>query len=141
MTAALGVTFVVENEQVLAMLARVETGLSRIVGLVAEALALDAASEAGQVSTRLGQPWPVSGTSPVERHVEAPEWWAHFLAGGTRSHGPTSAPQLAFEVDGNMVFASYVSGISADHFDERAVEQTKGRVDDIIRLVLLESGA
>jgi hypothetical protein len=133
---ALRLSFTVEDEAVLASFRRVESGLHDVIVKLAEDLAHEAAMEAGHRSSRLGMPWEIQGTGSLERHVVAPEWWAHFLAGGTVAHGPTSADKLVFEVDGEVVFASFVSGIPGDHFDERAVGKTRGHVDDIMRRVI-----
>jgi hypothetical protein len=107
--------------------------LDQIVELAAKDLADAAAQEGGEHSKRLGADWPVSGTGPGERHVVAPEWWAHFVAGGTQAHGPARAQKLVFTVDGQQVRASRVSGTPATKFDERAVERSRSNLDDVVR--------
>ena len=135
------VVITVNSEAVVTVLTRVAGSLDRLVELVAQELAEAGAREAGPRSARLGEPWTVEGAGPAERHVEAPEWWAHFLAGGTSPHGPADAAErLVFEVNGETVWAQYVEGIAADHFDERAIASTRNKVDTILRQVIAEAG-
>lgn len=133
---AQAITITVDDDRVLAALRNVENGIEDLIDRVADELAGNVATEAGQRSTRLGAPWEVEGAGPDERHVVAPEFFAHFLAGGTQAHGPARASRLVFAVDGKMVFARHVSGITADHFDERAIKKTESRVDDLMRDVI-----
>lgn len=137
---AVSVTITADADEVLAYIRRAQGSLDRLVQEVAEEVAQEAAAEGGKVSSRLGAEWPVEGTGRERRTVEAPEWWAHFLAGGTRDHGPRNAPRLVFEVDGNIVSALHVRGIAADPFDKRAIEAVDHRVDDIMRRVMLMGG-
>lgn len=130
------VTIRVDDDEVLRLLRRVEGGLDRLVEEVAEELADEAAREGRSVSSRLGAKWPVSGTGDETRHVEAPEWWAHFIAGGTKDHGARSAPRLAFTIDSRFVTPTHVRGIAPNPFDERAIRTTEHRVDDIVRRLI-----
>jgi hypothetical protein len=130
MVASLVIT--VDADEVIRLMRRAEDALDLLVAAVADELAEESAREGGQISSRLGQRWPVEGTGDEQRTVEAPEWWAHFVAGGTKPHGPVHAPRLVFAVDGRVVSAHTVSGTAADPFDERAIRATESRVDDII---------
>lgn len=129
------ITIRVDDDKVVAALRNVANGIDDVIERVAEELAETVADEARPASSRLGAPWQV-GAEGDTRHVIAPEWWAHFIAGGTADHGPSTAPRLAFSVDGTMVYARHVRGISADPFDKRAVARTESRVDDIMRDVI-----
>lgn len=130
------VTIRVDDDEVQALVHRVEGGLERLVEEVSQELADEAAREGGRASRRLGQRWPVSGSGGTIRHVEAPEWWAHFVAGGTRDHGPRHAERLTFDIDGRFISARSVRGVKADPFDERAISTTEHRVDDIVRRLI-----
>ena len=132
------VSITVDSEGMVRALDRVENGLDQLVGLVAQDLANVAAQEAGQASTRLGNPWTITGGGPVTRNVVAPEWWAHFLAGGTRDHGPRTASMLVFGggAGGEAIFAQFVQGIPADPFDKRAVTRATANVDDILNRLI-----
>lgn len=128
-------TVTVDADRVILALKRVEGGIAEVVEQVAQELADQLSTEGGKVSSRLGAEWPVTGSGD-ERHVEAPEWWAHFLAGGTADHGPTSAPRMAFVVDGQSVFATHVVGIPATHFDDQAAHNTESRIDQIMHDII-----
>lgn len=106
----------------------IQRALVRLVDYVADELAEEAAGEARPRSRRLGEPWEVEG-SGAERRVVAPEFFAHFLALGTRDHGPKRDASLVFQVDGMSVFAKRVRGIRADPFHERARKAVGDRVD------------
>jgi hypothetical protein len=134
------VTITVDDDEVQALVRRVEGGMDRLVVEVADDLAGELAQEAQSASSRLGRKWEVTGSGDEVRHIEAPEWWAHFLAGGTREHGPVTAQRLTFEVNGNFVSASHVRGIPANPFDERAIRTTQRRVDDIVRRLISTGG-
>lgn len=137
---SVGLSFnVVGEENVVAGLRRTDENLDRLIDLAAEALSENIAAEASSVSSRLGEHWPVTSTSVTERHVESPEFFAHFLARGTASHGPRTAPSLAFAIDGTMIFAQFVSGIPGDPFDERAITRTESQLDTIVNTIIRES--
>ena len=129
----------VDDRQVQALLDRAEDGLDRLVEEVAQELSERVQAEGAKRSQRLGAEWAVNGTGDAEREVEAPEWWAHFVTGGTRPHGASTGSRMVFAVDGKVVSASFVQGVSADPFDEAAIRDTESRVDDIIRR-LIEGG-
>lgn len=131
-------SFVVEDDQVLAQLRRVAEGVPDLVKFLADDLADYAAAEARGASSRLGAPWQVTVVGEVG-HVVAPEWWAHFVAGGTRAHGPRKAEKLVFEVDGETVFADWVEGMPSDPFDKRAIAKTETHVDDIMKRIIAEA--
>lgn len=105
--------------------------IARAIDAAAEDLAAVVGEEAESSSHRLGEPWPIEQVGE-DRRVYAPEFFAHFLARGTRDHGPRSGEFLVFEQDGQMVFARRVRGIPANPFGERAVERTEERLDAII---------
>lgn len=132
MSEALALSIVVEDDAMLRAFHSIEDGLKRLVTMVAEDYAHEVELEAGRQSSRLGRPWAITGTGPTERHVSAPEFWAGFLAHGTKAHGPTKATKLVFTVNGDMVFADFVSGIPASHFDEAAAEKTRSHLDSIM---------
>lgn len=129
---ARAIQFVVDDDAFI----RVMTGTGRVlvsvIDVAAIELAADVEEDAGQVSSRLGEGWEISGAGPTERTVTAPEFWAYFLAHGTGAHGPTSAEKLVFNVGGETVFADFVSGIPANPFDERAVETASSKLSALI---------
>jgi hypothetical protein len=129
----------VDDENVLRVLRQTEGALQRVIEPIAEAAARFAAEAGGAVQPKLGQPWRVEGAGAFERKVEAPEWWAHFFAGGTKDHGPRNAPLLVFSIQGNTIHAGHVRGIAASHFDKKAVDRTKPLVAQIIARVLEEA--
>jgi hypothetical protein len=55
-----------------------------------------------------------------------------FVIGGTRAHGPRKARALAFQVGGNWVRASRVSGVPADPIVERVGRGSEREVARII---------
>lgn len=134
------ISFTVIDEQVIATLLATEVGLAGLVAKAAEELSETVAEEASGVSSRLGAPWEVSGTSPFGATVTAPEFFAHFLARGTAPHGPDGAEFLTFEVGGDQIFASFVTGIAGDPFDERAVERTQLKLEEIIVEIVKAAG-
>lgn len=107
--------------------------LGKLIDDIAKDAAESLAEEGGQHSSRLGAPWEITGSGPDERHVQAPEFFAHFIAGGTSGHGPRAAQKLVFSANGNTVFADYVSGVPATHFDEAALAKTDSHLDEIMR--------
>lgn len=135
----LSLTFVVEDEKVRHMLTNASHALDKLVERVAVGFEKEIRGTAGAVSDRLGAPWEITGMGPHERSVVAPEWWAHFLAHGTREHGPRTADRLVFQIDGSVISVASVRGTKATHFDLKAVDKMKGRVDDILRQVIKEA--
>lgn len=134
---AAGLTITVDSEEVTVKLKRAMNALDNLVLNAARQLAVDAAREGGNVNPVLGDRWNVD-RGMFEAKVSAPEeaWWAHFIAGGTKQHGPRTAPRMVFELDGTIISATQVAGIPANPFDKRAVSRTRSRLDDIIRRML-----
>lgn len=132
-------TFEVDDEGLVRALAHVNDKVDSFVQWAALDLEREVRDEAGQYSSRLAAPWSIEGEGPWERHVVAPEWWAHILAHGARPHGPRSADRMVFVIDGDVVVAETVSGTPATHFDEAAQERTRSRVDDILRRLIEEA--
>lgn len=99
--------------------------------------------EGGAVTPRLASGWRIYGYGDTyTRHVRASKsnWWAHFLAGGTRPHGPRSAPYLIFTIDGNTIHASSVRGVAATHFDQKAVDRARSRMGELLHEAIREAG-
>jgi hypothetical protein len=130
------VVVTVDDDKLQAFIRRAESNLDRLVQEVAEETAQELASEAGKRSPRLGVPWEIDGSGDERRTITAPEWWAHFLSGGTVAHGPTSKSRMVFTIDGDTVWARSVSGIAADPFDERAARSAGSRVDEIVERLI-----
>jgi hypothetical protein len=125
------VTFVVEDEQVVRMLRDAADGLRELSARLAEMVAEVATEE----SRSRGITWRPR-TDPDLAAV-AEQWWAHFLARGTRPHGPRRAERLRLVLDGGEVaWAREVSGVRADPFHERAVERARSRLEELAREVL-----
>lgn len=126
----------VDADDVVRLMARGASSLDRLVEEVAEELSEELRSEGRQRSARLGEEWPVEGAGDQQRRVEAPEWWTHFVTGGTQAHGPRSATRMVFAIDGNVVSATHVRGVAADPFDRHAIDTVQHRVDDIMRRLI-----
>lgn len=139
MTTSAALTITVDDDNVLRVLRHAESALGRVVGLAAKELASQAAQAGRAVTPKLGARWAIEGRGTRERQVRAPEWWAHFLAGGTKPHGPRRAPALVFAADGAFVRTDHVRGVTATHFDKKAVDRTKPRVAEIIARAIQEA--
>jgi hypothetical protein len=127
----------VDDEQVLAAMRRAEGLAERIIVLAAKDLGHEAQVEGGRVARHLAEPWEEQ-LHGLQASVAAPEFWAHFLAHGTSAHGPVSAERLVFTVEGETVFATSVSGIAANPFDERAMADTERNLSRILQQALAE---
>lgn len=115
--------------------------VDRTTDLVARSLRDNISTESSPVSSRISRSWRVRPGRGTERRVVAGEdaWFAHFLAGGTRPHGPRSANRLVFEIGNKTIWAKRVRGIPATHFDERAIDMTETRVDQIMSRAIREA--
>lgn len=113
-----------------------ENDLDRLINDIAHDLARELGVAGGQHASELGNDWGVDGVGSYERHISSPVWWAHFISGGTQSHGPRTASKLVFTIDGETIFADEVRGIPATHFDEQAIAKTRSHVDDIVRRLI-----
>lgn len=111
--------------------------IGRLIDDVAEAVSETVGAEAGSASRRLNVPWPIEPAGE-DRRVYAPEFFAHFLARGTRDHGPRRADRLVFQVDGAWVSARHVAGVRANPFGERAVTSTEQRLDELVTAAIEE---
>jgi hypothetical protein len=94
------------------------------------------AEEANEASRGRGITWRPR-TDPLGAVAE--QWWAHFLARGTRPHGPRRASRLRFVVRGEVVWALHVAGLPPDPFDERAAAAVRSRLDEVLRQALEEA--
>ncbi|GBC86991.1 hypothetical protein HRbin12_00991 [bacterium HR12] len=126
-----GIQLIVEDEGVVRALREAEEGLrdlpERLTEMVAEA--------ATEESRSRGVTWRPR-TEP-DLAAETEQWWAHFLARGTRPHGPRRAERLRLLLAGGEVgWAREVSGVRADPFHERAVARARSRLDELAREVL-----
>jgi hypothetical protein len=138
MTAA-AITFEVDDDLFVRVMHEASERVEDLVTAVAVDLARSLESEGGQILPKLGEGWDIKPSlSPWSRTVVAPDdaWWAHFIAHGTRDHGPRQADRLIFTVDGETVSAEQVRGITANPFDERAIARTRSHVDEILRRLL-----
>lgn len=111
--------------------------IGRLIDVAAEDLSRTVGSEASSSSRRLADAWPVE-TQGEDRRVFAPEFFAHFLARGTREHGPTRADRMVFAVDGQTVWATRVAGVRPNPFGERAIVSTESRLDEIVTRAFAE---
>lgn len=128
--------FEVDDDRVVAWLKETASNIDLVIEFVARDFAEAVAAEAGGVLSSLGADWSVEGSGPRERRVRAPEFYAHFFAGGTAAHGPRKAPYLVFNVAGSTVSASYVRGIDASHFDDAAALRTASHLDEILERII-----
>lgn len=126
----------VDADDVVRLMRRGANAIDRLVEEVAEELSEELRQEGAKHSKRLGAEWPVQGAGDRERRIEPPEWWAHFVIGGTAPHGPRAASRMVFAVDGNVVSALHVAGVRGDAFDRRAIDSTQHRVDDLMRRLI-----
>lgn len=113
-------------------IAESKDALARAIEAATEELSTTVATEASSASSRLGVAWPIEPGAGLDRKVVAPEFFAHFLARGTRDHGPKRASRLVFEMAGGFVFATHVAGVRPNPFGERAVERVESRLDQLI---------
>ncbi len=120
----------VRSDEVVRMLRRAEEGLEDLRTRIAQVLAEEATAE----SASRGITWRPR-TSP-DLAAEAEQWWAHFLARGTRAHGPARRERMRFFVDGRRVWARRVAGIPADPFHERGARRAASRLGELAREVL-----
>lgn len=136
---AADVYFEVDDRALVSAMRHDVNKLERLVELVAMDLSGNLEEEGGAVQSALGGHWNVDrGPGQFAARVQAPEdaWWAHFIAHGTRDHGPRSADRLVFAVDGQVVSADRVRGVTANPFDERAKMHTRSKIPTIIRRML-----
>ena len=136
---AADVYFEVDEDAMVRALHGAVDRVEQLVGRVAMELADNLKTEGGTIYPQLGETWNVDrGPTQFQARVAAPEeaWWAHFVAGGTKEHGPRRAERMLFEVDGETVAATRVSGVPANPFHERAMARTRSRVDDILRRMI-----
>lgn len=85
-------------------------------------------SEAGKVSKRLRR-----SVSVKRARKERPAtivyfrakvaWFRHFIIGGTRDHGPRTAPLLVFESKGELVRAKRVKGVKPNPIISRVADR------------------
>jgi hypothetical protein len=114
--------------------------LSQVISMAAEELEGHLRTEGGKASSRLRAKWPITITTGGKvAHVTAPEWWAHFVAGGTKAHGPRGMDFLHFFSGGKEVFAQFVRGTRATHFDAAAIALTESTVPDLISLAIAKA--
>ena len=117
------------------LLAAGRDAVARLVDALAADLAAAAAVESRPASRRVSEAWHVADTrTPGERRVAvtAAAFFAHFLARGTRGHGPRNAPRLVFRVAGNWVSPAAVAGVAADPFHERAIVSVRERASSTL---------
>lgn len=124
------VELVVDDADVLRMLRRAREELDSFDERLAEMVAEQATEE----SRSRGITWRPRTDPDVA--AEAEQWWAHFLARGTQAHGPRRRSRMRFFQDGEAVWATWVSGVRADPFHERAVVRARSKLDELLREVL-----
>lgn len=122
----------VDTSQIDALADRERQSLAKTVELIADVLMGELAKESGGASTRVADGWQKERQGADGMLVNNAEFFAGWLARGTRGHGPTSAPRMTFAIDGGVVSTTYVAGIRADPFDERAVRTTESDASDLI---------
>lgn len=122
----MAVTFEVDDREVVRMLRGAEEALEGLLERVAEMVEEEAEAE----SRSRGVTWRVRRSPDLA--VEVEQWWAHFLARGTRAHGPVASQRLLLRVDGRWVSPVRVAGIATDPFHERAVQRARSRVDEVL---------
>ncbi|HXF71253.1 MAG TPA: hypothetical protein VNO79_01415 [Actinomycetota bacterium] len=126
-----GFELVVDDREVVRLLRRAEEGVRELPEKIARAVAEEATEE----SRSRGITWRPR-TEP-DLAAEAEQWWAHFLARGTRPHGPRRAPRLRLLLGGGEVgWAMEVAGVRADPFHERAISRARTRLEELAREVL-----
>lgn len=120
----------VDTGDVVRMLRRAEEGVGELPTRIAEVVAEEATAE----SRSRGITWRPRASPDLA--AEAEQWWAHFLARGTRAHGPARRERMRFFVGGETVWARWVSGLPADSFHERGAARAQRRLDELAREVL-----
>jgi hypothetical protein len=134
----MSLTITIDDDELVRAIREVEGGIADLVHKVAEQLVQDVQAEGAGVHSKLAHGWTVDDSGNFDAAVRAPAdaWWAHFVAGGTRSHGRPGGGRMVFTVDGQTVSASFVSGVTANPFDERAVKRTESKIDEILRRLI-----
>ena len=94
-------------------------------------------AEAGKVSKRLRR-----SVSVKRARKERPAtivyfrakiaWFRHFIIGGTRDHGPRTAPFLVFESRGEVVRAKRVKGVRPNPIMSRVADRYERQAYDAI---------
>lgn len=132
MTAA-GFTLEIDRDDLDRYLENGRTAIAGLVDELASELESRVGEESASASARVAASWDVApGRSADERRVVSDVFFAAFLARGTRGHGPASAQAMTFTVNGDFVRASFVAGIPANPFHERAIAGTEAAADGII---------
>lgn len=135
---AADVFFDVDEGDFLRDLDRVEGRVDLLLGAVARDLADNLEEEGGAIYPALGEPWDIEkGLTQVRVHAPEDAWWAHFVAGGTKDHGPRAADRMVFTVDGETVAAEHVAGVPATGFDKRAISRTRSKMAVLLRRVVV----
>lgn len=132
----------VDEGDVIRLLHGGRDAIARLVDELAAETAVAAAAESAGASRRVAGSWHVApGDAPDERRVAVGNeaWFAHFLARGTRPHGPRRAERLHFQIDGTWISAQRVAGVRGDPFHERAMRIVLGRRDSIMARLIAEA--
>lgn len=118
-----------------------KAAIATVIDELASELESRIGEESASASVRVAQSWEVQpGGSPDERRVVSDVFFAALLARGTRGHGPATAPAMVFTVNGDTVRASFVQGIPANPFHERAIASTEAAADGIIEQLVAGLG-
>jgi hypothetical protein len=130
----MSLSITIDDDELVRAVREAEDGIGDLVHEVAEQLVQDVQAEGAGVHAKLAHGWTIDDRGEFDAAVVAPPeaWWAHFVAGGTRSHGRSGGGRMVFNVDGQTVSAVFVSGVTANPFDERAVKRTESKIDEIL---------
>jgi hypothetical protein len=134
---AKGFTLEIDRDDMDRYLADGKTAIAQLVDELASELESRIGEESASASARVAASWEVEpGPSADERRVVSDVFFAAFLARGTKGHDAATASVMQFTVDGNFVRASFVAGIPANPFHERAIAATEAAADGIIEQLI-----
>ena len=134
------VPVLIDDRQVREMLRRAPGVIPALINEAAKELQAHLERESAEASTRVSESWKINQAGQFTSTVSSDVFFAGWLARGTRPHGPASAPRMVFSIDGHGVSASFVQGIPADPFEERAIAKAQDRVPTMLEYLVAEAG-
>ncbi|MBR3139352.1 MAG: HK97 gp10 family phage protein [Methanobrevibacter sp.] len=80
--------------------------------------------------------WFFNDISDSQIDIRTPAEYAAFVNDGTGIYGPYKTPiihptigkKFAFQVGGNMIYTNVIKGQKGQHFVEKSIEQTNGKL-------------
>ena len=137
----------VDSEEVRELVERAAQAVNEAVELMAQEVWGNIIEEAPVDEGRLAGSWQLRQDSNLEWAVHTDVMYALFVHEGTGIYGqtgqpitPVSAQVLRFEVSGDVVFATSVSGQEANPYADRALENARGRTEEFMAIAMENAG-